>query len=81
MARSALGAPTGGAAERTGFIVTLFMSKNSAPPLGELLSEREAEGVRLDEWKLIPFNGRHPLCDSLSAALRRLLACIAPAGA
>ena len=25
----------------------------SAPPLGELLSEREAEGVRLDEWKLI----------------------------
>ena len=22
----------------------------SAPPLGELLSEREAEGVRLDEW-------------------------------
>ena len=21
-----------------------------APPLGELLSEREAEGVRLDEW-------------------------------
>ena len=29
---------------------TLWREAPSAPPLGELLSEREAEGVRLDEW-------------------------------
>ena len=29
---------------------TFWREAPSAPPLGELLSEREAEGVRLDEW-------------------------------
>ena len=28
----------------------LWREAPSAPPLGELLSEREAEGVQLDEW-------------------------------
>ena len=30
----------------------------SAPPLGELLSEREAEGVRYDEWNRLPHMNR-----------------------
>ena len=30
--------------------VFLWREAPLAPPLGELLSEREAEGVRLDEW-------------------------------
>ena len=29
---------------------------------------REAEGMRLDEWKLIPFIGRHPLSQPVRAA-------------
>ena len=33
----------------------------SAPPLGELLSEREAEGVRLGEWNRVPVLPRAPL--------------------
>ena len=30
-----------------------------APPLGELLSEREAEGVYPVEWKMLPISSRH----------------------
>ena len=33
----------------------------SAPPLGELLNEREAEGVRLGEWNRGPVLPRAPL--------------------
>ena len=33
------------------------------------------------DFELLPFNEQHPLCDSLRAAWRRLLACMAPAGA
>ena len=32
----------------------------SAPPLGELLSEREAEGVRLDEWDALQYTDDTP---------------------
>ena len=34
----------------------------SAPPLGELLSEREAEGVRLGEWSQVPHLNRKGGC-------------------
>ena len=66
----------------------------SAPPLGELLSEREAEGVRLDEWSWVPYLNRKGVCyvgalcvhrttpplRLAKSRLWRLLACIAPAG-
>ncbi len=34
----------------------------SAPPMGELLSEREAEGVRLDKWNQLPHSNRMGVC-------------------
>ena len=44
----------------------------SAPPLGELLSEREAEGVRLGEWNRVLVLPRASLKGELAdlAALR-----------
>ena len=39
------------------------------------------KGGAVGSFELLPFNQRHPLCDSLRAAWRRLLACMAPAGA
>ena len=43
----------------------------SAPPLGELLSVSEAEGVRLGERttsNIVPSNGRHSLSQPVRAA-------------
>ena len=51
----------------------------SAPPLGELLSEREAEGVRYEIWEHCKICTTPPL-RLAKCRLRRLLACIAPAG-
>ena len=39
------------------------------------------KGGAVGDFELLPFNEPHPLCDSLRAAWRRLLACMAPAGA
>ena len=52
----------------------------SAPPLGELLSEREAEGVRNEIWVRYKIRTT-PSLRLAKSRLRRLLACIAPAGA
>ena len=39
-----------------------------APPLGELLSEREAEGVRYEKTVYATIYGRHPLSQPIRAA-------------